>query len=290
MIHHPSRELKAVQRFLLDHYVSRWPVHDAAMAYRSGFSPRVNAMRHRGARFTLRLDFKEFFPSITADDLSAYLAAETSASDGWSLEDIAFFVRIVCRNRRLTIGAPTSPALSNVICRVLDAQVFDLASQLECTFTRYADDVFLSCRRPGVLQSMQASLASIVAGLPYPKHLQLNASKTVHSSRKRRCIVTGIVLTSQGEISLGRKRKRRIRALIHGLDTLGSTERKALAGVVAHAKSVEPQFINRLTLKFGASRVQMAMRPDAAPTVPVVPAAAVPSLPWPSGKPTTRST
>lgn len=44
-IHHPAKELKAIQRWLLDHVINRWPVHEAATAYRKGIGIKANASR-----------------------------------------------------------------------------------------------------------------------------------------------------------------------------------------------------------------------------------------------------
>jgi hypothetical protein len=45
-IEHPSRRLKAVQKWLLANVVEAWPTHDAATAYRKGTSIWQNAALH----------------------------------------------------------------------------------------------------------------------------------------------------------------------------------------------------------------------------------------------------
>ena len=46
--------------------------------------------------------------------------------------------------RRLPQGAPTSPALTNLICWRLDRRLSGLAAKLGFTYTRYADDMTFS--------------------------------------------------------------------------------------------------------------------------------------------------
>src|SRR5260221_6222266 len=64
IIHHPSRRLKALQRWLLLRAFDHLPVHAAAMAYRKGVSILANARIHAPSRYLLRMDFQDFFPSI----------------------------------------------------------------------------------------------------------------------------------------------------------------------------------------------------------------------------------
>src|SRR6266566_8600763 len=120
-IYHPSRQLKSMQRWFLAYVIEKLPIHPAAMAYRKHTSVLDNASIHAGAKFLLRMDCKQFFPSITEADLRLYIQERASYFSGWSIFDIDVFCKLVCRNSRLTIGAPTSPAISNVICYDMDA-------------------------------------------------------------------------------------------------------------------------------------------------------------------------
>ena len=78
-----------------------------------------------------------------------------------------------------------------------------------------------------------------------PARLRINVSKTRHSSKRRARYVTGIVLGSDGRPHIGRKLKRRIRALIHiyaELD-LDVPTRASLAGMIAYASGFDPDFL-----------------------------------------------
>src|SRR2546423_537036 len=61
MVYHPSRRLKALQRWLLIKVVEPLTVHHAATAYRRDISILENAQRHVKSRYLLRLDFQSFF-------------------------------------------------------------------------------------------------------------------------------------------------------------------------------------------------------------------------------------
>src|SRR3981189_1234393 len=65
LIQHPARELKFLQRWVVEHILNYAHVHTAATAYRKPANVRNNAAIHANGRFFLKLDFAEFFPSIT---------------------------------------------------------------------------------------------------------------------------------------------------------------------------------------------------------------------------------
>jgi RNA-directed DNA polymerase len=261
VIDHPSRELKAMQRWLLTRVIEPLNVHACATGYRKGKGILATAAMHRRSRFLLRLDLADFFHSITARDIESHLTAQRAVlPPAWSPEDSRLFIQLVCKNDRLTIGAVTSPALSNTVCLELDHRVSNLCGTLDITYTRYADDLFFSTSRPDVLGPVPSHIERILGSLPYPSSLRVNHSKTFHSSKKARRSVTGLVLTSEGGVSIGRKLKRHLRSMIHSLNQLNAAERKWLAGYLAHCRSVEPEFLNRLIMKYGPQRIEEARR------------------------------
>jgi len=256
-IHHPAKPLKAVQRWLLREKIDGWAVHDAATAYRKGSGIADNARVHVKSKFLLRIDMTDFFPSILRSDVITYLKSKQA----WTDADCVFFADIVCRNGALTIGAPTSPSLSNALCRDLDVELFQLADGVGAKYTRYADDLFFSCSTKDVLGPLETRACLIIGGHPCPGSLKVNVAKTRHTSKKGRRVVTGLVLGSDGNLSVGREMKRRIRSKIHKLSTLSPGERLVLAGELAFAKDVEPHFIDRLVMKYGPKLVGDAQSP-----------------------------
>jgi RNA-directed DNA polymerase len=259
-IYHPSRRLKALQRWLLGNIVEQLPVHPAAAAYRKNQSIMDNAKRHVVSRFLLRMDIQQFFPSITEADIKKYIKQHPTAFSKWSSADVKAFCGIVCRHSKLTIGAPTSPALSNAICYDLDVKLQTISDQNNARYSRYADDLFFSTNHADVLFQLEEDVSAIIAGMTLPSRLKINASKTRHSSKRGCRRVTGIVLGSDGTPYIGRSLKRKIRALIYKYDTLDSESRSSLAGLISFATGFEPSFMNRLIDKYGLTAVQKAAR------------------------------
>lgn len=68
IIAQPSRELKAIQHFILLHKLPGFVIHPKALAYALGKNIRANAQAHAHSNVTLKLDFSDFFPSIKVSD------------------------------------------------------------------------------------------------------------------------------------------------------------------------------------------------------------------------------
>ena len=257
-IHHPSRALKALQRWLLRNVIERLPVHKAATAYREGKGIRSNAILHAGQRYLLRMDFKSFFPSILSRDIDRLILDSDAISRDWSEADRAWFLNIVTRRERLCIGAPTSPALSNAVCLKLDEALTAECGKRQVLYTRYADDLCFSCSVGNTLWQIPDLVERTIAGLEIPASLAVNQEKTRHSSKKRRQVITGLVLTSQGGVSAGRPIKRKVKGFIHRFETLTPEERGWLAGMIANLRATDPSFVNALAIKYGSERVLLA--------------------------------
>lgn len=251
-IHHPSAVLKAFQRWIAINVLPVLPVHAAAHAYVRGCDIKRNALVHAASRFLLRLDFKDFFPSLTSKDVVAHLNYHRGLLPRyWSDDDTALVAAFATREGALPIGAPTSPSLSNSICFELDTRLHAFCQSNNASYTRYADDLFFSCSKPHVLAEVEKHARQVLSELRYPKQLTLNGTKTRRLSKRHRRVVTGLVLGSDGHVSIGRAKKRAIRSLIHRCSELTPAQRNWLAGTLAFCKAVEPEFINRLIVKYG---------------------------------------
>lgn len=247
----PAREVKAIQRWLVDKVGPNLPIHVSATAYCSGSSIKKNAEAHVDSRFMLKLDFKNFFPSITLDDILLHFQRHLSDQlDPLTQQLVAHACCWMPERRpplRLCIGAPSSPMLSNSIMYEFDCLISKIAEQDGVVYTRYADDITFSSRERGKIDRYSELVKDLLGELPYPK-LKLNIDKTVRASRAGRRIVTGLFLTPDGNVSIGRDRKRLIRAMYHRSlkQELDDEQAQVLAGLLAFADSVEPGFSLRL--------------------------------------------
>ncbi len=243
----PAREVKAIQRWLMKRLESQLPLHEAATAYRSGSSIRQNALRHVSSNYMLKMDFRNFFPSILMPDVIRHLEAHCGQHYDSSAIKLIAYVCAWAPNRqgplRLCIGAPSSPLLSNTVMHNFDTRLAAAAGAEGISYSRYADDLALSASRSGALNGYPKLVSQIVEDLEYPR-LKLNEEKTVFASRAGRRVITGVTLTADHRLSIGRARKREIRAMYHRmiLGKLSADEQRELAGLIAFANDIDPGF------------------------------------------------
>lgn len=261
-IAHPSRELKAIQRWIDKVIIQRFPVHYAATAYRKGAGIRENAERHRRSIYTNRYDFSNFFPSFKREKVQPFIQSE-AAKVGLLLSDADadFIGSIVCRYDRLTIGAPSSPSITNAMMFEFDKAMFTYCQNKELVYTRYADDIFISANKPDQLERLETKIAEVKRQIPHLE-IRLNRKKTAFLSKKYRRSITGVIITPTHELSIGRKRKRAIKALIHRWvnGKLDAFQVSHMRGLVAFARDIEPDFETRLREKYGHRVINEILR------------------------------
>lgn len=254
----PARETKVLQRWLMYKVFEKLPVHPCSTAYKTNSSIKDNARVHCGNSYISKFDFKDFFSSIMFDDLRRFL---TEALEGKLSEaDISDISRVSCIKYKgttklcLSVGAPSSPVLSNVIMYSFDTRVYDWCTERGVAYSRYADDLTFSTNVKGLAADLQPMLINLLRDLPYP-NLRLNDKKTVHVSKKFQRRITGIVINNEGAISLGRERKREISVMIHKYSSqqLVRDDVFRLQGLLGFANDVEPSFIVSMSKKYGSA-------------------------------------
>jgi len=260
IISQPAKEVKILQRALVDVLLSRLPIHDAATAYREGMSIKENARRHAGHGPILKMDFAEFFPSIKAADWSRYCeltGALTSSSDIHLTSQLIFQRPKGSSILRLAIGAPSSPAVSNALLWEFDQAISVEVAKDKVIYTRYADDLTFSAPRTGHLVNVEKAVRKVIKLIELPK-LVINEGKTTRVTTKYGRRVTGLTLTNDGAVSVGHARKRELHTAVYRASRgrLDGDELANLKGMLGFVNSVEPEFIMTLRSRFGPGIIQ----------------------------------
>ncbi len=263
LILHPPKAIKALQYAIETTHLNRLPTHGIAKAYIHGLkSPlRVNAISHAAYKYTLRIDIKDFFPSIKPVDLFKKLQKEHTLTQECKsiLRDILFYTP---PNGRpfLPIGAPTSPIISNIVLLDLDSEIETLARGLdqESCITRYADDIYFSTNMKNLCNYFLKKFSFILKETTSPK-LSINTEKTLFLSRGTKRKVTGLTITPTGAISIGHDRKNETKTLLYKntQKKLTLQEYKRLCGLLAFIRDCTPDLYDRLAIKYGEAIFRM---------------------------------
>ncbi len=213
ILEQPKHWLKRVQRDLLREVLQFVPPHPAAHGFVRGRSVLTHAQPHVGHAAVLRMDLESFFPSIHAARVSALFRSlgyplrvtdilTNLCTTSLSLDAIerlgiprrCELLSAVSRYHRphLPQGAPTSPALANLVAYRLDARLTGLAKKAGINYSRFADDLLFSGDRHW--RRNAHSFAIQVAVIAAEEGFQVQHRKTRLMPRSVRQSATGIVL------------------------------------------------------------------------------------------------
>jgi hypothetical protein len=254
----PLPKLKAVQHWILHNIAEKLPVHGSAHGFLPGRSTLTNAAVHTDARVVLKLDVKDFFPTVTLPrvkgifrkagyreqvaTLLALLCTE-APREVVELDGQTYYVSLGPRS--LPQGAPTSPALTNTLCQRLDRRISGLARRLGYRYTRYADDLTFSLPAGHKGKPRLGSLLGLVRRIVEAEGFRLNPEKTRVHRRGGRQQVTGLVVNGSGTPRVPRALRRQLRAAVHNFrlgkplkeeETIGR-----LVGYAAYVNMTNPE-------------------------------------------------
>ncbi len=224
----PNDALKRVQQKILTGILSKIPTHDAAHGFVPGRSTVTNARHHVGKHLVIKFDLKNFFQIITYRRvLGLFVSLGYTVSHGrFNTRDdsrsIAPVLTRLCTytqhpqgaatdNTYTPQGAPTSPAISNLVCRRLDARLTGLAKSIDASYTRYADDLTFSMNKEPELGL--GRLRWWVDQICGQEGFEINRDKHRVIRRHQRQQVTGLVVNDT--LRIPRKERRRFRAILH---------------------------------------------------------------------------
>jgi len=209
----PKRELKAVQRWLLRNVFEKLPVHHAAHGFLAARSIATNARVHAGADVIVKVDVKDFFPTITwkrvkgllrraglPESVATLIALLVTESPREIVQFRGKTLYVAKGPRACPQGAPTSPAITNAICLRMDKRLVGLARAMGFSYTRYADDLTFSWKKKrGRADAPVGALLHGARQILEAEGFRVHQKKTTVMRKGGTQRVTGLVVNEAGD-------------------------------------------------------------------------------------------
>ena len=277
----PRSHMKAAQRWALRNVWDKLPVHGAAHGFLTARSIVTNARAHAGADVIVKIDIQDFFPTITfrrvkgllrkaglPEGVSTLLGLLCTEPPRDTLVHRGKTLYVASGPRALPQGAPTSPQITNALCRRMDRRLSGLARMLGMAYTRYADDLTFSWKQPvskpedAASVPVRAPIGVLLRGssaILKAEGFRVHAKKTRIMRAGTRQAVTGLVVNAASGAPPARVPRdvvRRLRAAIKnrelGREGKGPKETLAqLKGLAAFVYMADPEkgrrFLDRLS-------------------------------------------
>lgn len=263
----PKKQIKEAQHWILHNILELLPVHGCAHGFLPERSILTNSRPHTNSQCLIGMDIKEFFPTITfprvkgifrnagyREQIATLLAliCTESPREIIKVKDKTYYVAVA--SRCLPQGAPTSPALSNIVALNLDRRLKGLSKSNGWRYTRYADDLsfsFPESKKSPEVGYMLGAITRIIK----EECFEVNENKTWVSRKGGRQAITGITVNGKSKPRVSRDLKRKIRAIIHNLkqgkDLHEGESLHQIIGQASYVAMIEPkigkEFIKELT-------------------------------------------
>ena len=195
----PDEVLKPIQKRIAEVLLIHMPVSRYAKAYRFGSSTLRNAKHHVGKQVVLKLDILHFFDSIRYSTVKDKVFPEEIYA-----EPLRILLTMLCYYKdSLPQGAPSSPAITNIILYEFDEQLGQWCRDRGIAYTRYCDDMTFSgdFEPSEVIRYVRLELKKM--------GFLLNEQKTRIQRPGQQQTVTGIVVNEKLSIPSDYRRKLR---------------------------------------------------------------------------------
>jgi RNA-directed DNA polymerase len=207
-LHIPSDELKALQTQLSKVFTKELnsQISKVAHAFRPFRSTVTNARPHLGCAVLIKLDIKDFFPTVTKEQVRPWLAKISYSS---VIRDR--LLELIMCDQGLPQGAPTSPILSNLALKPFDAKLSGLCRFYGCKYTRYADDITISLKedKPELIRLLIAVVENELANNGFKLNKKRQKLHVLRPHQAQR--ICGITINS-GKQTISRQQRRLLRA------------------------------------------------------------------------------
>lgn len=227
----PMPKLKNAQYWIKDNILEKIEIHESVHGFRKEHSIITNAKPHISTKAVINLDLENFFPTIgynrvkglfksigysdSSSTIFALLCTEPDIEEV-ELDNKTWFVAL--SERFLPQGAPTSPIITNIMCRRLDKRLNEIAEKYAFNYTRYADDLTFSAKSESSLENIGNVLKKAESIIVH-EGFKINTNKTKVLRYSRQQEVTGIVVNKK--LNIDRETLKKFRATLYQIEKDG---------------------------------------------------------------------
>jgi RNA-directed DNA polymerase len=222
----PPPLIAIFQRKLLSCLTECLSPKDGVHGFTLGRSVVTNAKEHLRSNLVLNLDLLNFFPTFHFGRVRGLFRSKPFS---FPTPVATVLAQLCCHEGKLPQGAPTSPIISNFICRGLDRDLARFAKTHACVYTRYADDITISTNAarfpdeivatPPTLKNPSPELGAVLLQILVKHSVKPNLAKTRMRRKTERQEVTAIVINEK--INVRRAYVRNIRSILHDCEVKG---------------------------------------------------------------------
>lgn len=242
IIEAPSLNLKRIQSWILENILENITISESAYGFRKGINIVHNAQKHTFKKVVYNIDIKDFFPSIKRKDIFYIFY-----NRGYTSEVSYILSKLLTYKEHLPHGAPSSPYLANIKCEKLDFSIRAFCERIGAHYTRYADDITISCNNKKLIDNFL-----VIKKIIQNNGFELNEKKERIQYENQMQEVTGLIVNNG--VKVKRRYKREIEKDIYFCKKYGvsghlkqinknylSFYREYLYGKVNFVKMVEPE-------------------------------------------------
>lgn len=254
-IHAPAKGLKSILRSLNFVLQCVFEPHEAATGFVLAKSIVDNAKKHVGRNYVLNIDLKDFFHTFDRNRVKMGFILEPFNLNG-NKEPLAFLLASLCTHpfeidgeerTVLPQGSPTSPTLTNILCKKLDRRLAGLANRFGVTYTRYADDITFSS--PHNIYADEEFNKELKRIIEEDQKLVINPKKTRLQKAGYRQEATGLVVNDK--VNVRRRYVKQIRMWLYywekyGYDKAEHVFKRDYFADKGHAKNRNAHLVNVL--------------------------------------------
>lgn len=240
--------------------------HTSAFAYVKGRSAVEAVKKHQQneSRWFGHFDLHDFFGSTTKEFVLTQFSkifpfSEIMRSNS-GLDELAKALDLAFLDGGLPQGTPISPLITNVMMIPFDFRVTKRLRDLDgktFIYTRYADDIHVSCRFDFDINRVQEVLMEEMRNQNAP--FVFNTEKTHYGSCAGRNWMLGVMLNKDNKITIGHKKKKNFISMLRNFilssqsDSPWTVEEVQCAlGLYSYYRSVEEKEIDDVVGKVNA--------------------------------------